>query len=205
MFDLEQAIAAWRQQLLAAGIQAPAPLEELESHLRDEIERQMKSGLDEADACRAAVQKIGQPDLLRTEFKKSGGRVDFLNQRRTLNPRCLLGLVWLVYYGGWFWPLGIPKLSSLLTLGAVVIDLLGIGLVGSVLLVFDSKWGRSIVRMNALIFLVMGLVIYGTGFGSFSSSMDAWVFFTFCLVSIVLLHWPRQGSPQLENDNEKYV
>jgi hypothetical protein len=30
MFDLEQAVAEWREQLRAAGIQSPAPLEELE-------------------------------------------------------------------------------------------------------------------------------------------------------------------------------
>ena len=39
MFDLEQAIAGWRRQMLAAGIQSPVPLEELGIHLRDEIER----------------------------------------------------------------------------------------------------------------------------------------------------------------------
>ena len=44
MFNLEQSIADWRQQMLAAGIRTPVPLEELEIHLRDEIERQMKSG-----------------------------------------------------------------------------------------------------------------------------------------------------------------
>ena len=45
MFDLEKAIADWRRQMLAAGIKTPVPLEELESHLREEIEQQMKSGL----------------------------------------------------------------------------------------------------------------------------------------------------------------
>jgi hypothetical protein len=45
MFNLEQAIADWRKQMLAAGIKTPVPLEELESHLRDEIEWQMKSGI----------------------------------------------------------------------------------------------------------------------------------------------------------------
>ena len=44
MFDLEQSIAEWRRQMLAAGIKTPVPLEELEIHLREEIEQQMKSG-----------------------------------------------------------------------------------------------------------------------------------------------------------------
>jgi len=32
MFNLEQAIADWRQKMLAAGIETPVPLEELELH-----------------------------------------------------------------------------------------------------------------------------------------------------------------------------
>jgi hypothetical protein len=41
MFNLEQSIAEWRQQMLAAGIKTPATLNELESHLREEFERQI--------------------------------------------------------------------------------------------------------------------------------------------------------------------
>jgi len=39
MFELEKSIADWRRQMLAAGIKSPLPLEELEIHLREEIER----------------------------------------------------------------------------------------------------------------------------------------------------------------------
>src|ERR1017187_6813252 len=70
MFDLEKAIADWRRQMLAAGIQTPVPLEELESHLRDEIERQAESGLSEAEAFRASVQKIGPAPAVQNEFRK---------------------------------------------------------------------------------------------------------------------------------------
>ena len=70
MFNLEQAISEWRQQMLAAGIKTPVPMEELESHLRDEIERQMNSGLSEAEAFRFAVQKIGQAQAVQNEFEK---------------------------------------------------------------------------------------------------------------------------------------
>ena len=41
MFDLEQSIRNWRKQMLAAGIKSPVPLDELEIHLRDEIERRL--------------------------------------------------------------------------------------------------------------------------------------------------------------------
>ena len=56
--------------MLAAGIKTPVPLDELESHLREEIERQMKSGSDEAEAFKTAVQKIGQARLIQDEFKQ---------------------------------------------------------------------------------------------------------------------------------------
>ena len=70
MFDLEPAIADWRQQMLAAGIKTPVPLEELEIHLRDEIERQTKAGLNPQDAFTSAVHKLGSAHTVQNEFMK---------------------------------------------------------------------------------------------------------------------------------------
>jgi hypothetical protein len=70
MFDLEQAITQWRKQMLVVGIKAPVPLEELESHLREEIAGEIKSGLTEEESCTAAVKKIGHAQGLRNEFQK---------------------------------------------------------------------------------------------------------------------------------------
>lgn len=70
MPDLEQQIAEWRRQMLAAGIKTPVPMDELESHLREDIERQMRSGLNEQQAFEAAVRGIGQTAALKTEFAK---------------------------------------------------------------------------------------------------------------------------------------
>ena len=72
MFDLENSIRVWRKQMLAAGIQTPATLDELELHLREEIEQQVKSGLDEQKAFEATAQQIGQATVLKTEFSKVG-------------------------------------------------------------------------------------------------------------------------------------
>jgi hypothetical protein len=71
MFDLEQSIVDWRRQMLAAGIKTPMPLEELEIHLREEIEQQIKSGLNPQRTFENAVQKIGQANLLKNEFQKA--------------------------------------------------------------------------------------------------------------------------------------
>ncbi len=72
MFDLEQAIAEWRKQMLAAGIKTPVPLEELEIHLREEFEQQIKAGLDKQEAFNSAIQKIGPAQAVQTEFEKVG-------------------------------------------------------------------------------------------------------------------------------------
>jgi hypothetical protein len=87
MFNLEQSIADWRKQMLAAGIETPVPMEELEIHLREEIERQMKSGLGEQKAFEISVQRIGQPKILKREFKKS---------ERTFMKKIMVSLIgWL--------------------------------------------------------------------------------------------------------------
>jgi hypothetical protein len=71
MFNLEQAIADWRQQMLASGIQSPTPLEELEGHLRETTEQLMKSGLNEPEAFEISMREIGQPKTLKIEFQKN--------------------------------------------------------------------------------------------------------------------------------------
>lgn len=71
MFDLEKQISEWRKQMLGAGIKIPAPLEELESHLREEIEHLVKSGHEEETAFNTAVHKIGSGQALQHEFMKA--------------------------------------------------------------------------------------------------------------------------------------
>ena len=73
MFNLDQTILEWRRKMLAGGIKTPVPLDELECHLRDEIEQQIKSGLNQQEAFNIAVQKIGHAHTLENEFKKVGG------------------------------------------------------------------------------------------------------------------------------------
>ena len=76
MFDPEKSIADWRQRMLATGIRTPVPLEELEIHLREEIEQQVKSGLNKREAFNAAVAKIGQARSLKLEFKKAAASME---------------------------------------------------------------------------------------------------------------------------------
>lgn len=71
MFNLDQAITEWRRQMAAGGLRTPAVLDELESHLREDVERQTRVGINEARAFETAVKNIGAAKVLKSEFKKS--------------------------------------------------------------------------------------------------------------------------------------
>ena len=72
MFDLEKEILNWRRRMQAGGIKSPVPLDELESHLRDDVERSIKNGMSAQQAFKAAAGRIGQAGTLRSEFQKNG-------------------------------------------------------------------------------------------------------------------------------------
>jgi hypothetical protein len=71
MFNLEQSIAEWRRRMLAAGVRNPNVLDELESHLREDVERQAQSGTSAPQAFKITMQRIGQPAALQNEFTKT--------------------------------------------------------------------------------------------------------------------------------------
>ena len=76
MFDLDQSLAGWRKQMLAAGIKTPVPLEELEIHLREDIAQQMQSGFSAQQAFGIAAGRIGRAPELKTEFKKTSAPME---------------------------------------------------------------------------------------------------------------------------------
>lgn len=72
MFNLNQAVAEWRRQMTDGGMKSSVALDELESHLREEVEHQMRSGVDTEKAFRYAVEQIGGASELAPEFEKVG-------------------------------------------------------------------------------------------------------------------------------------
>jgi hypothetical protein len=70
MFDLETSITEWRRQMLAAGLKTGRRLDELESHLREEISALKSAGASEAVAFEQAVARLGSPHSVSTEFNK---------------------------------------------------------------------------------------------------------------------------------------
>ena len=72
MFNLDDALADWRRQMAAGGITTPDALEELESHLRDDMDRETRNGVPESRAFETAVQSLGLAPQLKNEFDKVG-------------------------------------------------------------------------------------------------------------------------------------
>jgi hypothetical protein len=92
MFDLDHAVNDWRGQTAAALPRAPEVLDELEGHLRDDIEEQTRAGIDPEQAFREAVRHMGEADLLREEFAKEPGTLLTLGQRLKNVVLILMGI-----------------------------------------------------------------------------------------------------------------
>ena len=82
MFNLEQAVSEWRQQMIAAGVKSPAVLGELENHLREDVEQQTRIGLDAQRAFGNAAVRLGQAGVIKAEFAKSKGAPKALDRLR---------------------------------------------------------------------------------------------------------------------------
>ncbi len=73
MVELEQAIRSWRRYLGRAASLNTSDLDELEEHLRNEVERLEADGVGVEEAFHTAVARLGDADSLRREFGKNGG------------------------------------------------------------------------------------------------------------------------------------
>jgi hypothetical protein len=95
MFNLNQAIAEWRRQMLAAGVKNPNVLDELESHLREDVEKQVREGSSARQAFEVAARNIGQANVLQTEFTKAKGFFGFWGGNKSARTNRILGVLWL--------------------------------------------------------------------------------------------------------------
>lgn len=71
MFDLERAVSDWRRRMVDCGFKPVEVINELESHLRDDIDTQVRSGVNEERAFELSVRRLGTPAELKKEFAKS--------------------------------------------------------------------------------------------------------------------------------------
>ena len=74
MFHLEKAIRHWRKELRKNEALEDGYMTELESHLRDEIENQLRQGKTEEEAFERALGTIGPADAIGGEYFKTDTR-----------------------------------------------------------------------------------------------------------------------------------
>src|SRR5437763_13227474 len=70
-FNLDEAIANWRENIAAQGIGSREILDELESHLREAVERRIRTGEEASKAFELAAREIGDASVLKGEFAKA--------------------------------------------------------------------------------------------------------------------------------------
>src|SRR4030042_1430469 len=70
MFDLNKAISSWRMNLSERQTCAKSDIDEMETHLREEIDSLTASKLSEQEAFLVATHRLGDTDSLAAEFAK---------------------------------------------------------------------------------------------------------------------------------------
>ncbi|MDV3427671.1 MAG: permease prefix domain 1-containing protein [Bacillota bacterium] len=80
MFQLEMSLENWRRKLADSNSFTKADIDELESHLLDEIDTLKKNTLTEEEAFYVACSRIGSVDLLSSEFSKINFNVIWLKK-----------------------------------------------------------------------------------------------------------------------------
>ncbi len=73
MFNLNEEVIKWRNALAQSEAFGGADIDELESHLREEIERLAAAGLSEQEAFLVAGRRLGDTRSLESEFAKVNG------------------------------------------------------------------------------------------------------------------------------------
>ena len=151
MHNLEQAIDEWRRKMAAEGINSPAILDELESHLREDIERQLRSGADEERSFAAAAQKIGSAHVLKSEFRK--------NRFRSVLEKLMIAIAVLVAAFGVFltsvtmifcYERLTERLIGFVILGFILVAVFGWSRVVPYLPVISNKRKRRAVELACL-------------------------------------------------------
>ncbi|MGX5694912.1 permease prefix domain 1-containing protein [Agromyces soli] len=68
--DLDARIASWRSWIERREAISPADVDELESHLRDQVDHLLATGLDDEEAFLVAVKRLGALDELSREYAR---------------------------------------------------------------------------------------------------------------------------------------
>lgn len=103
--------------MTAGGVKSPEILNELESHLRDDVEQRMRSGLEAKQAFEVAVRQMGPVEVLHTEFAKVKERDE--RRRLTLKVICCVVFAGIVVLASGAFKVGMNLGAGLLLLSAI--------------------------------------------------------------------------------------
>jgi hypothetical protein len=100
MRDVDSRIAAWRRALAETGTCSPDAIDELETHLREEYDRLVRTGEPPERALEQALTRVGTPQTLGAEFGKIGAVRPWMPARGALvlfAAAAVVVPVWLAY------------------------------------------------------------------------------------------------------------
>ena len=69
-FDLESALASWRQRMKSRGAFLPEDLDELEGHIRDHVDSLVAEGRSRREAFFIATERLGTNEVVKDEYRK---------------------------------------------------------------------------------------------------------------------------------------
>ena len=128
MADIERLIADWRSKL-SARIGDKDTVAELEMHLRDAFQDQVRRGVPQEQALAAAMAQLGRPEALAREFAKQSGRIPWLPARLILGLGTVAAAAMAILLTQRVWT-GATTLLLALHQGAVTLGYSAVFLVG---------------------------------------------------------------------------
>jgi hypothetical protein len=172
LFDLEQRIQQWRRTQAQALASRPEVIDELESHLREEVQRLLQAGQTPELAWETALRRLGGPQQLAAEFDKlpPAGSAFWLPARLVLISQivlsvCLAGVVLMMLKQGKTRPLLAAHVYAV-SIGYTTTFAVGLMAVWSILTRAISGWDArrtEAVRATAWKLTLAGLVLTGMG------------------------------------------
>lgn len=170
MFDLEKAMAQWRHGLKKGGKISREAVDELESHLYDQIDHFVSAGRTQQEAFEKAVVRLGDIDKLNEEFSKvrigSAGPVEIIERevlvmssgKTAHGERLTMALLFVGFCGiiGWVgstcWMLhGWTNSRHWASPGSALLTIAGFSLSTSfflVLALIGTGWGLKLLRRS---------------------------------------------------------
>src|SRR5688500_17821161 len=149
MPELDESIVNWRERIAGGGAIDPQTLEELESHLRDEVAALCAAGVPGEGAFDAAAWRIGMPGALQRELSKvrfAWLPISSVNYGWLAMTASVPLLMLVKYTPGRVGPV---LMAHILTITAGYLGAIMIGIMGAVFALFRQAGAMSPAREQA--------------------------------------------------------